>query len=639
MADSLLGKSIISLLKYKYASNPSEKSLYSDLANKTRQMFNIQDYGAEQQLDPTFNPQSMDWTEAQSLIKDWLGSGNQSLISYANSLSSVLGISAPVNAQPYLEFQAAMKQQPAESVSGLSPEEIKMYQEYQTARKGETPISPTEPVTPVEQAGIDYATSKFNVYENQLNAEETKARNDLLAQQAQYQSLLGNNWVNGVLTQLGQLQAASIDSVNQMAELAKQSVTAQASASRTQVNADYIGVIDEIKQAANEARQMKNEDLNARGMYFSSVLTDALDKISVSEIQTIGKTEGQRVAKLAQIATNLVTATANIDIDTIKSNANITTQYGLQKLALISQDAKDKAGYESILAGLEVSTKGVTDYYKTLKEGLPAMKAIINYEVLTPIKSAEAEAQYKEAQDAFDNNMKTLDAQRADGYLTAAQYNAETGRQNSDLAYAKYNAEQDPYSFANLLETRKVVVSEGNLTITTKVDEARIKEIDANIKNTNADTWRVLHPISSETATGTMSFTDAKSLLALQMSLTKTAAGGTDNWGNPATTESQELAKQQLVLYGSSFLMAQARIIAEDDPEQANAIIATQQYMYQQFGTTSDYDLDQYSVKKLYEDKISLDKYPKAKTIIETWISGLPGILPSATGSVGVGGG
>ena len=179
-----------------------------------------------------------------------------------------------------------------------------------------------------------------------------------------------------------------------------------------------------------------------------------------------------------------------------------------------------------------------------------------------------------------------------------------------------------------------LLISQGNLALTAKMDEAQIANINSQIKLRDIQGWRILNPVVKADEAGGMTIASANALLVKKAGLIKTAAGGTDYWGNPATTESMEFAKQQLTLYGSAFLMAEVRVLAEYDPEAANAVIGIQQEIYKYFNATSDNDLVAAGVQKLFttgtyegipiKDYLSQHGYTRAITVLETWIYGLP---------------
>jgi len=369
--------------------------------------------------------------------------------------------------------------------------------------------------------------------------------------------------------------------------------------------------IANIERAIMSSRARTKEDMNARGLLFSGLLTRALTEVEATGVSEKAKVYAQETSDLNKIAAQIAVLTANLPIEKNNLSQQLTFQKGLQLFNLLSANDVEKDKVNLAMAQTETNIKN-------LQETAGARGEIATREE----QAAQAEAQAKADQQNFENYIKE----------------------------------------SNLL------ISQGNLALTAKMDDTTIKNIESQIKKRDADIWKIYQDVglanakfAAEGTTGTtMKLTDAQKLLDKQNSLladitqlTKITSGTgtgmsftssdgtTFSTGSVITQAEKDAAqavidndKQQLSLLAGGFVQAKATVMAQWSPDEADALIGIQQWIYQYFNTTSDNELSGYLVKQVLEtgqyDNMSLQDYLKkmgysnAWTILTDWANLLP---------------
>jgi hypothetical protein len=371
---------------------------------------------------------------------------------------------------------------------------------------------------------------------------------------------------------------------------------------RGQVSANYAGAIQGIEKAIMSSRARTKEDMNARGLLFSGLLTRALSQVEAIGVEKKAEIYAKEAADLNTIASQLAVLTANLPIEKDALSQQLLFQKASQLFNLLSANDTQKDTVSQALAQVELNIK-------SLEKTAGARGEIATREAM----AAQIEAQNKAAQQEFENSIKT----------------------------------------GNLL------ISQGNLSLAEKMNAATIKNIESQIEKRDADIWKIYRDVelankkfAAEGTPTTMKLTDAQKLLDKQNSLLADIAQQTKEanategtlsalYGTTITKESKATAqavidndKQQLSLLAGGFVQAKATIMAQWSPDEADVLIGIQQWIYQYFKTTNDYELYGYLVKQVLEtgqyENMSLQDYLKkmgysnAWTILTDWANLLP---------------
>lgn len=209
---------------------------------------------------------------------------------------------------------------------------------------------------------VDY-TAQANADFAQYQQSATGAANNALdAQVAQQNSIINSGGIWAALQPIAEKQMNdSIASLTQISTVAKANVEASRTALNAQDAADYAKVIDTLDKAVVASRQQTTEQMNQRGMFFSTVLDAVMGEVNAAYTTQKGQAAQQDKASLAKIASDMAVLSGNIDIETIKGNASAVAQYTASMLSVVAQDAQTKQTAQALLASLNVQKAGVID--------------------------------------------------------------------------------------------------------------------------------------------------------------------------------------------------------------------------------------------------------------------------------------
>ena len=206
---------------------------------------------------------------------------------------------------------------------------------------------------------MDAANAAFAEYQKSATA---AANTELDAQMAQANSIINNGGTWKALQPIADRQMQdSMAALMQISVVAKANVAASKAALDTQEAADYQEVIDVLDKNLDGARKRTTEDMNGRGLFFSTVLDSVMGEVEAASATEKGHAAAQSKARYAKIASDMAVMTGNIDIEVLKGNASAISQYTAQMLQVVAQDEQTKQEMAALVAKLSVQKSGVID--------------------------------------------------------------------------------------------------------------------------------------------------------------------------------------------------------------------------------------------------------------------------------------
>ena len=153
--------------------------------------------------------------------------------------------------------------------------------------------------------------------------------------------------------------------------------------------------IADIERAIMSSRARTKEDMNARGLLFSGLLTRALSEVEATGVSEKAKVYAQETSDLNKIAAQIAVLTANLPIEKNNLSQQLTFQKGLQLFNLLSANDVEKDKVNLAIAQTETNIKN-------LQETAGARGEIATREE----KAALADAKAKADQQNFENSLK-----------------------------------------------------------------------------------------------------------------------------------------------------------------------------------------------------------------------------------------
>lgn len=286
--------------------------------------------------------------------------------------------------------------------------------------------------TPAATPAYDWQ-SAFNQYQQSA----TKAASNVIdADMAQANSVLNSGGIWKTLQPIANQQMQdSLAVLEKTSAIAKANVAASKAALDTQEAADYQEIIDILDKNLVGARQRTTEDMNARGMFFSTVLDSVMGQVEAASTTEKGHAAGQSKARYAKIASDMAVMTGNIDIEVLKGNASAVAQYTAQMLEVVAQDEQTKQEMAAIVAKLSVQKAGVIDAVAAQVFATGQQMQATDFSQQAQLRGEATDA----ANTAFTQNLQT-NAAAADATATAQQQFVSTIGQYSGDYQAAINA-------------------------------------------------------------------------------------------------------------------------------------------------------------------------------------------------------
>lgn len=372
-----IGDKIIALAKIGYATNNVDKNLMKGIADWARANTSGWTLSATDPktgtVDPNWSPNQEDWTDVYDFAKS---RNNTQLMDYLTQ-SGYYFKQAPVqNVTPETPQGASSVNSGMQASQALNTQQQKAEGTWNYAPVGQTPdyVSPVSipadvtVVSPAETVDTSQGSSYDPVaVANQTAADYTamalRAGNTKLqAQLAQANWTINNGGIWKTLQPIAQQQMQdALATLEKTSAIAKANVEASRAAMNAEEAANYDEVIRTIDTNLKASRQRTTEEMNQRGLFFSTVLDSVMGKVEAASATERGRAATQHSLTLAKIAAQMAELSGNIDIETIKGNAAAVAQYTATMLQVVAQDEQTKQAAQALIAGLEVEQKGLAD--------------------------------------------------------------------------------------------------------------------------------------------------------------------------------------------------------------------------------------------------------------------------------------
>jgi len=195
---------------------------------------------------------------------------------------------------------------------------------------------------------------------------------------------------------------------------------------KAQVLAAHKGEIEEIDKAIQAARKRSAEDMNARGLYFSGILTKALNSIEEKGLSLKAQALAKKTAELDSIAAQVAALTANYALAKDQATNLALTNKALEEMKLLEKN-QDKIDQINMLQA------GIKAQLDALKATAPERQKLYNIQQ-QQLQQQELE---KQKQQEFDNWLKVkgleLKYQNADLNNRKEMFNEWLQTQNLSL--------------------------------------------------------------------------------------------------------------------------------------------------------------------------------------------------------------
>ena len=119
--------------------------------------------------------------------------------------------------------------------------------------------------------------------------------------------------------------------------------------------------IADIERAIMSSRARTKEDMNARGLLFSGLLTRALTEVEATGVSEKAKVYAQETSDLNKIAAQIAVLTANLPIEKNNLSQQLTFQKGLQLFNLLSANDVEKDKVNLAMAQTETNIKNLQE--------------------------------------------------------------------------------------------------------------------------------------------------------------------------------------------------------------------------------------------------------------------------------------
>lgn len=325
-----ISNDLINILKYGYENDPQNKTQYSQAADYLRGINPSEAtalLGSDMPMPTGFDPQTLNYTELMKSIEPYKSSS-----SYSTLVDAINKFTTPKE-----EVEPAVD--PFDTLSPyLTEEQMKTVGEAASGQAG---------------AGID---KQITALEAMLSAYE-----DIDAESLTPDQLLKMAQEMGVL---------QFDSIIVGLENSFNTMKATLENQKGEVDAAYVGAFEAIQNGIRAARGRTKADLNARGLFFSGVLTKALTNIELKGLEIIGKTAAEKAARLAAISNNLAVLTANFENSKLQQEAAKSTYVALNYQKMLTADKKEQRQLDLIMAELKGQIEGLKITKDTIMDAM-----------------------------------------------------------------------------------------------------------------------------------------------------------------------------------------------------------------------------------------------------------------------------
>lgn len=129
------------------------------------------------------------------------------------------------------------------------------------------------------------------------------------------------------------------------------------------VKAQHAGEMEALDKAIIAARKRSSEDMNARGLYFSGLLTTALNTVEEAGLVVKAKALAMESAAMDAIAANIATLTANYAIEKNSAINTVIAEKALVEYAIMEkdQDKRDQINLAIMALQNQLDVLGITE--------------------------------------------------------------------------------------------------------------------------------------------------------------------------------------------------------------------------------------------------------------------------------------
>ena len=267
-------------------------------------------------------------------------------------------------------------------------------------KSGTIPINRNNPYyEPASQVGaIDVGENNLPnlTQESPFKLQEAVQEKTLQSQLNTYQNIINSLKQPSPLTaKINELWdaklKAALDSLEQKYNMQMAALKGQ----KAQVLAAHKGEIEEIDKAIKAARQRSKEDMNARGLYFSGLLTKALNSVEEKGLSLKAQALAKKTAELDSIAAQVAALTANYAIAKDEATNLALTNKALEQMKLLEKN-QDKIDQINMIQA------GIQSQLNALKATAPEREQLYNIQQ----EQAQNEAEAQQRQQDFENWLK-----------------------------------------------------------------------------------------------------------------------------------------------------------------------------------------------------------------------------------------
>jgi len=210
-------------------------------------------------------------------------------------------------------------------------------------------------------------------------------------------------------------QKAALDSLQKAYNTQKAALQSQYG----KVNAAYKGELEGIQNAIRQARMRTKADMNARGLFFSGVLSRSLNAVEEKGLSLTAKALAQKTADLNAISAKIATLTSNYALSKDEVINTMIAKKGAEQLKILENNEAEKKKIGLVIAGLNAQLNA-------LNVSQPAREEIQK----RLDEQAKAKAKQEQEQEAFNRyiTLSKLGMQQEEVKQNWAKINNEIAR-------------------------------------------------------------------------------------------------------------------------------------------------------------------------------------------------------------------
>jgi hypothetical protein len=358
---------IVNLMKYTYGApwkkggRTATQSIASGIAGLARMKATNPDdqgFGLNAALETGWVPEKeADWEDVRSQANAWASDPDANVSNYGKQLLSFIPASAPavqvqnagIDAGKTFDLTNKAQTDTLTQNAGLIGTASD-----KAAELVNTGITGLGKATETNNALIETQQISANdAWNKQQESIQTQLGYQVAGQKAAQEYIINGPGIWGQIKDIAEKQLNdSAADLTRIAAIARANVEQSRVAMTEQEEADFTGVIEGIEEGVKASRNRTREDMNARGMFFSTLLDSVVSVVEAEGVKQSSQGRAQHKARLGKIASDMAIMSGNIDIEMIKGNAQATAQYTATMLQYVARDAETKQTANALLAQL-----------------------------------------------------------------------------------------------------------------------------------------------------------------------------------------------------------------------------------------------------------------------------------------------